>query len=89
MNPRLVAHRTLAHPRVCHGSAFRSHDPYIGFGNTGFNTIDSPFTISDLEKRPIVPAPDLGQHSSEILRDAGYSEAEIAELQKAGTVTGR
>ena len=58
-------------------------------GNTGFDTIDSPFTISDLEKQPIVPAPDLGEHSSEILHDAGYSEAEIETLRKAGTVTGQ
>jgi CoA:oxalate CoA-transferase len=32
------------------------------------------------------PAPLLGEHSSEILRDLGYSDARIADLSKAGVV---
>ena len=33
-------------------------------------------------------APDVGEHSSEILRDAGYSAAEIAALKQSGAVAG-
>jgi len=32
------------------------------------------------------PAPNLGEHGAEILRDAGYTEAEIAALLEAGAV---
>jgi crotonobetainyl-CoA:carnitine CoA-transferase CaiB-like acyl-CoA transferase len=31
-------------------------------------------------------APELGQHSAEILRDAGYSDEEIAALRARGAV---
>ncbi|MGH8629872.1 MAG: CoA transferase, partial [Burkholderiales bacterium] len=37
---------------------------------------------------PQRPAPRLGEHSSEVLHEAGYSDAEIAELARLG-VTNR
>ncbi|MCM5572069.1 CoA transferase [Burkholderiaceae bacterium FT117] len=33
------------------------------------------------------PAPELGEHSAEILREAGYSEGELAAMQAAGAVS--
>jgi len=35
-----------------------------------------------------LPGPALGEHTEEVLRAAGYSEAEVAELLQAGVVVG-
>ena len=42
------------------------------------------FSRSEIRKEPIAPA--LGQHSQEILRDLGLSEAEIKQLVDQGIV---
>jgi crotonobetainyl-CoA:carnitine CoA-transferase CaiB-like acyl-CoA transferase len=57
-------------------------------GDTGMMTVDSPFTLSAAEKVPIEVAPGYGEHSREILLAAGYSEAEISDLQASGTILG-
>ncbi|WP_160167591.1 CaiB/BaiF CoA transferase family protein [Bradyrhizobium oligotrophicum] len=48
--------------------------------------VDSPFRISGVTKRPPSPAPELGQHSGEILEELGYSDEEIARLKVSGVV---
>jgi hypothetical protein len=35
-----------------------------------------------------MPGPALGEHTEEVLRTAGYSDAEVAELLQAGVVAG-
>ena len=35
-----------------------------------------------------LPGPALGEHTEEVLRAAGYSEAEVAELLQTGAVAG-
>ncbi len=56
--------------------------------DTGMMTVDSPFTITGEHKVPVTVAPGQGEHSSAVLRDAGYSETEIEALRAAGAISG-
>jgi crotonobetainyl-CoA:carnitine CoA-transferase CaiB-like acyl-CoA transferase len=58
----------------------------VAFADNSSLTVDSPFWIAGQEKMTPQPAPDVGEHSGEVLRAAGYSEAEIRALQAAGVV---
>ena len=49
-------------------------------------TIDSPVWMEGAEKMPIEPAPELGEHTVEVLRKAGYDDAEIDCLRKADAI---
>jgi crotonobetainyl-CoA:carnitine CoA-transferase CaiB-like acyl-CoA transferase len=49
-------------------------------------TVDSPIWIEDMAKAPPRLPPELGQHSDEILRGAGYSETEIGLFRAEGVV---
>jgi crotonobetainyl-CoA:carnitine CoA-transferase CaiB-like acyl-CoA transferase len=58
----------------------------VPFTDADFMTVNSPIEIAGQEKiRPRV-APKVGEHSAEVLRDAGYAESEIAALREAGIV---
>jgi crotonobetainyl-CoA:carnitine CoA-transferase CaiB-like acyl-CoA transferase len=49
-------------------------------------TVNSPFWIAGQEKVEPRPAPHVGEHSDEVLRDADYSDAEIQALRAEGVV---
>jgi crotonobetainyl-CoA:carnitine CoA-transferase CaiB-like acyl-CoA transferase len=49
-------------------------------------TLSNPIRLSFAGQRLAHPAPALGQHSDEILREAGLSADEIAELRASGTI---
>jgi crotonobetainyl-CoA:carnitine CoA-transferase CaiB-like acyl-CoA transferase len=49
-------------------------------------TVNSPFWIEGQEKVAPRRAPALGAHSEEVLRDAGFAEAEIARLRAEGVI---
>ncbi|HWA63717.1 MAG TPA: CoA transferase [Caulobacteraceae bacterium] len=46
----------------------------------GLRTVDSPFQLSDEPKQAPRMAPDIGQHTLQILKEVGCSEGEIAAL---------
>jgi crotonobetainyl-CoA:carnitine CoA-transferase CaiB-like acyl-CoA transferase len=57
----------------------------VPFADGSGETISSPFNI-DGETKQHAPAPSIGQHSDEILREHGYSDAEIRKLREAKAV---
>jgi formyl-CoA transferase len=52
----------------------------------GMLTINSPIWVDGSAKVKPGPAPGVGQHSEEILRNAGYDDASIGRLRAAGAV---
>jgi len=49
-------------------------------------TITNPLRLDFADQRPAGPAPALGQHTDEILREIGLAEDEIAALKQNGSV---
>lgn len=58
----------------------------VPFADGSGLTVASPIWIAGEEKLVPRPAPAVGQHSSEVLRETGYGEAEIAALREAGII---
>jgi len=50
------------------------------------HTVSSPIQIADQEKVPATLAPELGQHTVEVLRAAGVASEEIDRLLRAGVI---
>lgn len=48
--------------------------------------IDSPVWLKGHEKREPSPAPGLGSHTADVLREAGYSEDEVRGLAARGAI---
>jgi formyl-CoA transferase len=49
-------------------------------------TVSSPLQIGGQEKVPPILAPEIGQHTVEVLRTAGIAAAEIERLLQAGVI---
>lgn len=56
-------------------------------GDAGLRTVSVPFSIDAVPKSPARMPPAIGQHTEELLAEAGFSAAEIAALRADGTVT--
>jgi len=48
-----------------------------------------PIRFSDTPAPDAGPPPLLGQHTRAVLREASYSDDEIADLQRRGVITGK
>jgi len=55
-------------------------------GDDAMLTIDSPFFVAGANKVKPRKAPAVGEHSDEILREAGYDAAAIAQLRESKVV---
>jgi crotonobetainyl-CoA:carnitine CoA-transferase CaiB-like acyl-CoA transferase len=64
----------------------REVEALVPFADGAMMTVNSPFSIDGLEKVKPRAAPTVGQHSEEILREAGYSDAEIQQLRGSKAV---
>jgi crotonobetainyl-CoA:carnitine CoA-transferase CaiB-like acyl-CoA transferase len=58
----------------------------VPFENDSMLTINSPIWIDGCRKVQPRKPPGIGEHSAEILRDAGFDEAAIKELRERGAV---
>ena len=58
----------------------------VPFTDGSWLTVNSPLWIAGQEKLLPRPAPDVGQHSEEVLREAGYPEGEIRAMREAGVI---
>ena len=51
-------------------------------------TVNSPFTVRGVSKVPARRAPELGEHTDEVLAEVGFSSDEIKQLRAEGAVPG-
>jgi alpha-methylacyl-CoA racemase len=55
-------------------------------GEGGLTQLALPLKFSEFEFRIERKAPETGEHTDEILREAGYGDAEIAAMRNEGVI---
>jgi formyl-CoA transferase len=75
--------QVFADPQVQHlGVATPMESPKHG----KFNVVASPINMEGLGKQIRIPTGEAGQHTDEILKGAGFSEAQIKDLRAKGVI---
>jgi crotonobetainyl-CoA:carnitine CoA-transferase CaiB-like acyl-CoA transferase len=64
----------------------RENDALIPFAGETTLTINSPIWIDGSNKRQPRLPPKVGEHSDEVLRQAGYAEDDIRNLRSSGVI---
>jgi crotonobetainyl-CoA:carnitine CoA-transferase CaiB-like acyl-CoA transferase len=62
------------------------NDVLVPFEGDGMLTVNSPIWVDGSDKRPPRLPPELGQHSDEVLREAGFDDVAIHRLRASGAV---
>jgi len=60
--------------------------PLEGAGGKLTSTISSPMQVHGVTKEPAKRAPELGEHNDEVLKQLGFSGAEIDALRASGAI---
>jgi formyl-CoA transferase len=81
--PALEIPEVLADPQVKEMGYIQTFDhPERG----RVETVAAPFRLSAVEARPRGPAPEVGQHTEEVLLELGYTWDEIGALREGGAL---
>jgi crotonobetainyl-CoA:carnitine CoA-transferase CaiB-like acyl-CoA transferase len=60
--------------------------PEVHHPDGTFRTVGAPFRLAGADVGPRGPAPDLGQHTHELLESIGFPAGEVSELLASGVV---
>jgi formyl-CoA transferase len=60
--------------------------PLEGAGDALTSTVSSPMQVHNVAKTPAKRAPELGEHNDEVLKELGFTAAEIDSLHASGAV---
>jgi crotonobetainyl-CoA:carnitine CoA-transferase CaiB-like acyl-CoA transferase len=71
---------------IPHDRQMLDNEVLVPFENDTMLTVNSPIWVSGAKKVQPKKPPAIGEHSDEILREAGYDEASIQKLRAAGAV---
>jgi len=81
--PIYTMDQVFADPQVKHlGVAAEIESPRLG----KFRIINQPVKLSRTPARLVRATPERGEHTDEVLREAGYDDAAIADLRKNGII---
>src|SRR5580700_544586 len=71
---------------IPHDKQMIENEVLVPFEEDGMLTVNSPIWIDGSNKKTPRHPPAIGEHSDEVLREAGYDEAAIRQLRASGAV---